>query len=193
MGSKVGKYWSALCILDVTADYLIKEVPEKNIELGQSKTVYVDGKDWPISPKTSDTVFFRVGDESILNEKIPYWIIPFLPHGYALAHGEANLCRPLRYPGRYAIVGKDYWEDKVNYTRIQQPSTPPRNVELSSRRKCLQCKQGQLTWYLPNRDCSIVIALKYWYKRELCWREKLYAFDDSVHVHGGYPTYNTGY
>ena len=55
-----------------------------------------------------ETVFRRVDNQAVMKEKVPYWIIPWLPYVHALAHGEANLCRSLHVPGRNSIVGDDY-------------------------------------------------------------------------------------
>ena len=41
--------------LDITADYLSKEVPNKNLELNRGKAVYPDGKDWHMGTKRNDT------------------------------------------------------------------------------------------------------------------------------------------
>ncbi|KAL7528716.1 hypothetical protein ACHAXR_002591, partial [Thalassiosira sp. AJA248-18] len=43
-----------LSCLDITSDYLFKEVPNRNMDLGKPKLVYVDGKDWLISLKGND-------------------------------------------------------------------------------------------------------------------------------------------
>lgn len=106
-----------------------------------------------------ETVFRRVDNEAVMKEKVPYWIIPWLPHGHALAHGEANLCRPLRFPGRNSIVGDDYWANKKNYTRIQQPYQAGRDISTSTRRECKKCKRSGIVefcsscskWY--HSDC----------------------------------------
>eukprot|EP00986_Skeletonema_menzelii_P021274 scaffold33840_cov171-Skeletonema_menzelii.AAC.1 len=106
-----------------------------------------------------ETVFRRVDNEAVMKEKVPYWIIPWLPHGHALAHGEANLCRPLRYPGRNSIVGDDYWDNEKEYTRIPQPTQAAQAISTSSRRQCKRCKQGGIVefcstcskWY--HSDC----------------------------------------
>jgi len=44
-----------LSCLDITLDYIFKEVPEKNTNLGMPCLVFVDGKDWVIAPKGNDT------------------------------------------------------------------------------------------------------------------------------------------
>mmetsp|Transcript_14350 Transcript_14350/g.24033 ORF Transcript_14350/g.24033 Transcript_14350/m.24033 type:complete len:730 (-) Transcript_14350:42-2231(-) len=106
-----------------------------------------------------ETVFKRVDNHAVMKEKVPYWIIPWLPHGHALAHGEANLCRPLRFPGRNAIVGDDYWDNIKDCSRIQQPLQTERNVATSARRECKKCKEGGIVefcsscskWY--HSDC----------------------------------------
>ena len=108
-----------------------------------------------------ETVFKRVDDEAVMKEKVPYWIIPWLPHGHALAHGQANLCRPLRYPGRNSIVGDDYWANKKNYTRIAQPYQAGQAISTNTRRECKRCKQGGIVefcatcskWYHHNCHC----------------------------------------
>ena len=78
----------------------------------------------------------RIVNEESLREKIPYWLIRWLPHVHALAHGEANLCQPLRTIASHA----DYWSNEKNYQRIPQPYIPSQNVEVSSRRNCRKCK-----------------------------------------------------
>ncbi|KAL7528715.1 hypothetical protein ACHAXR_002590, partial [Thalassiosira sp. AJA248-18] len=88
-----------------------------------------------------ETVFKRVNNEAFMAEKIPYWLIPFLPHGHSLAHGEANLCQPLRLPGRNAIVGADYWQNVTAYTGIQQTTQVERNIRTSARRICRKCSE----------------------------------------------------
>lgn len=90
----------------------------------------------------TETVFRRTDTEAVMKEKIPYWLLSILPYGHALAHGEANLYQPLRYPGRNAIVGQDYWDGAVPYERIHQPTRPQSNVEVSATRTCYRCKQG---------------------------------------------------
>mmetsp|Transcript_10347 Transcript_10347/g.17580 ORF Transcript_10347/g.17580 Transcript_10347/m.17580 type:complete len:762 (-) Transcript_10347:731-3016(-) len=51
--------WAAvgmdLSCLDITSDYIFKEVPDRNINLGMPRLVFVDGKDWLIAPKGNDT------------------------------------------------------------------------------------------------------------------------------------------
>ncbi|KAL7456981.1 hypothetical protein ACHAWC_008439 [Mediolabrus comicus] len=51
--------WAAvgmdLSCLDMSSDYLSKEVPDRNIRLGMPRLVFVDGKDWLIAPKGNDT------------------------------------------------------------------------------------------------------------------------------------------
>jgi len=108
-----------------------------------------------------ETDFSRTGQEDILGEKIDYYLIHWLPHGHALAHGEANLCMPLRYPGKNSIVGSDYWKNEEHYTRIQQPAVAAREVGMNERRPCSYCKQGGIVqfckscdkWYHPNDRC----------------------------------------
>ena len=78
----------------------------------------------------SETVFKLVKLEKALRETVPYWLIVYLQQAWSLAHGQANLFPPLRYPGRNAIVGRDYWEGKVNYTRIHQPRQAATDVEI---------------------------------------------------------------
>ena len=89
-----------------------------------------------------EAVFKRIVNEESLREKIPYWLIRWLPHAHALAHGEANLCQPLREIGRHSIVGADYWQNQVDYTRTPQMNIPSQNVEISTRRACRKCKEG---------------------------------------------------
>jgi len=93
-----------------------------------------------------------VGKEAILKEKIPYWLIPVLPHAHALAHGEANLAQPLRMPGRNSIVGEDYWKNVKNYNRIQQPARASRDIGMSYRRPCSKCKSSGIVQLCPS--CS---------------------------------------
>mmetsp|Transcript_44335 Transcript_44335/g.94357 ORF Transcript_44335/g.94357 Transcript_44335/m.94357 type:complete len:877 (+) Transcript_44335:1360-3990(+) len=108
-----------------------------------------------------ETIFSRTGNEAILSEKIPYWLIRYLPMGQSLAHGEANIRAPLRYPGRNSIVGQDYWENVREYTRIPQPTVGDLNVETSSRRECRKCGNGGIVrmcatckkWYHPQDAC----------------------------------------
>jgi len=108
-----------------------------------------------------ETVFSRVQVEAFLKERIPYWLIRYLPHVHSLAHGEANLYQPLRTIGSNSIVSEDYWDNVKDYTRIQQPSIASRNVQSSSRRVCMRCNQpGELVlctvcnkWYHDNEQC----------------------------------------
>ena len=91
----------------------------------------------------SETVFSRIVVEDALKEKIPYWLIQWLPYVHALAHGEANLFKPLRYPGRNSSVGADYWENKIDYARTSHPTTRRSNcVSTSRKRMCSRCKTG---------------------------------------------------
>lgn len=48
-----------LSLLDITADYLKKEVPDVNVELGESKMVFVDGKDSHLSPKGNNSAVLK--------------------------------------------------------------------------------------------------------------------------------------
>ena len=59
-----------------------------------------------------------VNKEEIMRGKIPYRLIAFLPYGHALAHGEADLNQPLRYPSRFSIVGSNYWDNGKDYDRL---------------------------------------------------------------------------
>ena len=90
----------------------------------------------------SETVFKRIVNEDALREKIPYRLIQWLPHVHALAHGEANLFKPLRYPGQNSSVGADYWDNKIDYTRTSCPSTKSNYVGTSRKRMCSKCKTG---------------------------------------------------
>ncbi|KAL7482282.1 hypothetical protein ACHAW6_010740 [Cyclotella cf. meneghiniana] len=109
----------------------------------------------------SETVFQLVKLEKTLRATVPYWLIIYLQHAWSLARGQANLFPPLRYPGRNAIVGRDYWEGKVNYTRIHQPRQVKMDVEISVQQTCRQCKQGGIVrvcpickkWYHILGDC----------------------------------------
>lgn len=89
---------------------------------GYRRTPWHIRKDRPLCSArfSSETHFFRVDDQDIMKDTIPYWCIPVLPHAHAFAHGEANLCMPFRKPGKNSIVGDDYWENKKDYTRIAQ-------------------------------------------------------------------------
>jgi len=53
-----------LSCLDITSDYLFKEVPDRNINLGKPRLVFVDGKDWLISPKRNDTTVEKMSFSS---------------------------------------------------------------------------------------------------------------------------------
>ena len=75
-----------------------------------------------------------------MREKIQFGLIRYFPYGHGLAHGEANLYQPLRYPGRYSIVGGDYWENVKNYTRVERPPVPYTDGQSSSR-TCQKCKE----------------------------------------------------
>jgi hypothetical protein len=97
---------------------------------------------------TCETVFDRVQEEGIMHEKVPYWIIPYIPHGHAVAFGHANLFKPLRLPGKNSIVGDDYWDNKTEYTRIEQPTQPHVDVEVCMNRTCNRCQRGGI-----NRIC----------------------------------------
>ena len=48
-----------LSILDIIRDYLFKEAPDRNIELGKPKLVFHDGKDWLIAPKGNDNAITK--------------------------------------------------------------------------------------------------------------------------------------
>lgn len=72
---------------------------------------------------------------------------------------EANLCRPLRYPGRNCIVGEDYWNNNKHYILIAQPTLISNRVETSRRRECYHCKKNNIVvqictacnkWYCPH-------------------------------------------
>ena len=97
-----------------------------------------------------ETVFARVQDEAILSERVPYHRVPWINHGHMLALGEANLCQPLRKPGRNAIVGEDYWRNKIAYRTIERPTVSEIDVSRSSNRKCGTCKRRGIVLY-----CSI--------------------------------------
>lgn len=81
---------------------------------------------------SSETYFFRVDNEDIMKDIVPYWLLPIFPHAHALAHGEANLCMPFRKPGRNSIVGDDYWDNNKDYTRLDQTNHEAMSVELES-------------------------------------------------------------
>ena len=97
-----------------------------------------------------ETFFWRVVQEEALSEKIPYYLLSYLPYAHAIAHGFANLYEPLRRPGRNSIVGDDYWDNKREYTRIEQGNIDPENVQLSTRRVCKKCSEGGLVQYCPG-------------------------------------------
>ena len=97
--------------LDITADFLAKELPDLNREKGKANMVFTDGKDGVISSKQS--------------------------------------C------GSGSIVGSDYWDNVINYTRIEQPTIPSKDVSQSKRRVCTSCKQGGIVLH-----CS---ECKKWY------------------------------
>eukprot|EP00804_Cyclotella_cryptica_P001387 CCRYP_020619-RA/>CCRYP_020619-RA protein AED:0.45 eAED:0.54 QI:0/0/0/1/0/0/2/0/207 len=80
-----------------------------------------------------ETVLKHIVNEESLREKIPYWLICWLPRAHNLAHGETNLCQPLREIGSHSIVGTDYWQNQVEYTRICQMNIPSQTVEISTK------------------------------------------------------------
>ena len=45
---------------DVTVDYLEKEVPDCNIQLGKSKFLFVDGKDWLMETKVNNNTISKL-------------------------------------------------------------------------------------------------------------------------------------
>ena len=90
-----------------------------------------------------ETVFERISHEKILRERIPYWLLPWLPHGHALAHGMANLCQPIRKFGPYSIVNDDYWENRKDYSLIEQPVQEARDVCTSAKKICNVCRKVQ--------------------------------------------------
>ena len=89
-----------------------------------------------------ETVFKRVQGKNVLSEKLPYAVMPFVNWGHAIAHGEANLCMPLRMPGRQAIVGSDYWENVLHYQTFDRPQRTEFDVGQSNRRQCAKCQGG---------------------------------------------------
>jgi len=98
-----------------------------------------------------------------MKEKIPYWLIQFLPFGHALAHGEANLDRPLRFPGRFSIVGGDYLDNIKNYTRVHQPALPlTSSINESNRRNCQKC-HAVASVEIPVFCCS---SCRKWFHNE---------------------------
>ena len=48
-----------LCCLDITRDYLGKEVPNINLGLGKPKVVFHDGKNWLICPKHNNNAIMK--------------------------------------------------------------------------------------------------------------------------------------
>ena len=103
----------------------------------------------------SETVFKRIVNEDALREKIPYYLIQWLPHVHALAHGEANLCKPFRYPGRNSSVGADYWDNKIDYARTSRTTTQSYYIGTSRKRMCSKCKTGGIV--------EICSSCKKWY------------------------------
>ena len=105
--------------------------------------------------------FCRLEDEAIMTERVPYHRLPFINHGHMLALGEANLCQPLRKPGRNAIVGDDYWSNKKQYTTIERATRTEIDVGRSNRRLCASCRRGGIVlfcsqcknWYHTEGDC----------------------------------------
>ena len=96
-----------------------------------------------------------------MREKIPFCLIRYLPYGHALAHGEANLYQPLRYPGSYSIVGGDYWENVKNYTRVERPPVPYTDGQSSSR-TCQKCKEDATTFIVvPFAEIGITRSVTY--------------------------------
>ena len=108
-----------------------------------------------------ETVFARTQDKDILSERVPYYLLPFINHGHMLALGEANLCQPLRRPGRNAIVGDDYWNNQKLYNTIERVTRSEINVSQSLRRKCAKCMNGGIvlhctkgkSWYHLSGEC----------------------------------------
>jgi hypothetical protein len=69
---------------------------------------------------------------------------------------KANFIHPLRYPGRRAVVGSDYWSNERNYTHIEQPHVHSQNIKISERRVCCDCKSGgvvQVFFHDNNKQC----------------------------------------
>jgi hypothetical protein len=110
---------------------------------GYRKTAWHIRRDRPLCSArfSSETFFYRVDDDDIMKDTVPYWCIPVFPHAHALAHGEANLCMPFRRPGRNSIVGDDYWENKIQYTRLDiVHDVDMDNIEAEGgERRCAQC------------------------------------------------------
>ena len=101
----------------------------------------------PLTSKRAvcETVFKRVVLQALLREKIPYYLIPWIPHASSLAHGEVNLNQPSRRPGRGAIVGDDYWNNVIDYRLIERDTVQSKNVEESSNRLCHKCNGRGIT------------------------------------------------
>ena len=171
-----------LCLAKVPEDYrfgrdkgftgLEKDFPNVNacdtpVQVANSNTHRLSSaqieSDIPITTVRApcETVFWRTAQEAILTEKIPYAVIPWLPHGHILAHGEANLNMPLRQPGRHSIVGDDYWSNSKNYTRINQERIAGHGIESSVRQKRRKCGEGGIVqfcvkcrkWFHANDIC----------------------------------------
>jgi hypothetical protein len=108
-----------------------------------------------------ETAFAHIQSEAILTERVPYHHIPFINHGHMLGLGEANLCQPLRRPGRNAIVGDDYWSNQKEYTTIEHGTRSETDVTQSARRICASCKHGDIVlhcqacnyWFHLEGDC----------------------------------------
>lgn len=100
----------------------------------------------------SETIFRRWTYNASVQEPIPYWLLSLISHSHMVAFGDVNLLRPLRYPGRNAIVGPDYWDNKIDYTRVPQPTCPQIDVGISTRQKCMRCRQGGIV--MICRTCS---------------------------------------
>ncbi|KAL7490341.1 hypothetical protein ACHAWX_000242 [Stephanocyclus meneghinianus] len=56
---KWGNIGEALSCLDITADYLYTESPDKTIDLGRPKQVYIDRTDWDIVAKQKDAAIAK--------------------------------------------------------------------------------------------------------------------------------------
>lgn len=154
---KILKVWApkwanvgeALCCLDITADYLVKEVPDININLGRPEMVYTDGKDANMSPKRNDNALAKSTFSSKTNKDAARMLtfstaaglIFELTRMFGARVGERKLVEYLSSLGPVNapvedwedVANLDPWDPKVDdafYTALNDMLTPAEMEEL---------------------------------------------------------------
>ena len=85
---------------------------EQVVEYRKSQDMIIADRETSYTRVPVEDGYGRYRDETILKDRVPYWVIAMLPFAHEWAHANINLSDPIRKPGSSSIVAEiaNYWD-----------------------------------------------------------------------------------